>query len=480
MLRKPNNPNNINLTKESLVTPNQDEIIKYHSRKGAFYTAFPSPGLWEDSFQYPQYRDSLKDVYGTEPDLPTQFYVHFPFCKTQCWYCQCFQVVSRNQEKMDHFMEYMFKEIDLHLEFFEQNGIKPNFNEIHLGGGTPSYISPQMFDKMIAKLRTFIDIDNIEEFAIEIDPRTTDKEKLQAYRDAGINRVSFGIQDFDLKVQKAINRVQPVEMIEELLEMRHLFKGVNFDLIYGMPLQTRESLRKTLETVMRLSPDRIAFSILGYRPDVFRHNANINADDIPGFIEKAYMWEASFPFFLEHGYERVGMDHFARPDDELTIAKNNEVLFRNQMGYSPGRFADNLGIGPSGMSRLKNYYTCNSYSLDDYKKMIDEKTFPVIRGITLNRDLEIRRDVMNKIMVYYHVNFTYFNHLYNIEFKDYFKKELEAMREFVEIGALEINEDSFSMTPYGNFFLRNICIIFDNLGKEYKHNMETGVKIAAC
>ncbi len=480
MLRKPNNPNNINLTGGSLVLPNQDDIIKYHGKKGSFYTNFPSAGLWDENFRDPQFQECLKDVYGNGESLPTQLYVHYPFCRSQCWYCLCYQLVSRNQDRINNFMTYLFREIDLLLEFFERNGINPKFNEIHLGGGTPSSMTPELFDKLITKLRTFIDIDNIDEFAIEIDPRTSSKEQIQALSDAGINRISLGIQDFDPKVQKAINRVQPLEKIEEILEMRHLFKGVNFDLIYGLPLQTRESLRKTLDTVMRLSPDRIAFSILGYRPDAFRHHTNIKAEDLPGFIEKAYMWEDSFPFFLEHGYERIGMDHFAKSDDSLTIAKNNEVLFRNQMGYSPGRFAETIGIGPSGMSRLKNYYSCNSCSMEEYMKLIDEKKIPVTRGVVLNKDLEIRREVMNKIMVYYHIDYTYFRHLFGIEFMDYFKKELEDLQEFVDIGALEIKKDSFSVKPYGNFFLRNMCNVFDNLGKEYKHSLDTGMKVESC
>lgn len=459
----------------SMVTPNKDILLDYQARKGAYYTAFPQPGVWEARYTDQDYRNALVEVLKADPGLPLQFYVHYPYCKYQCWFCQCYQLISRNETELRNFAAQMLKEIDLLIAWFKKHNLKPNFTEIHLGGGTPSYIPTDMFDQLIDKLHTFIDFKNIKEFAIEIDPRATVKEQILHFHEKGINRISFGIQDVNPAVQKAINRIQSIESVEKLLETRHLFKGVNFDLIYGLPLQTRKTLRDSLTEVFRLSPDRIAFSILGYRPDVFKHNAYMNKEDIPDTLERCHMWEDSLPYFLENGYERIGMDHFAKPNDEIAIAKKKGKLFRNQMGYSPGRFADVIAIGPSGMSRVGYYYFSNSYQLTDYTQSIDQGKFPIVRGYKLNRDLEIRRDIMNKIMVYYHINYNYFSELYGIDFKKYFAHELESLKEFVDIGALVMNDDSFTATYFGNYyFLRHFCMIFDNLGKEYKHNIETG------
>lgn len=466
---------------DSVVTRNKALLEKYLSIRGPYYTAFPSPGLWLEEFTSEDYENILKEILLEKPDLPLQLYVHFPFCKRQCFYCQCFQIVPQNESEVRRLMQYLFKEIDLLLGLFNRNSIKPNFTEIHLGGGSPSYMSEDLFDAIIDKMGSFIDLENVSEFAIEIDPRTVTKEKIKHYHKKGVNRISFGIQDIDPEVQKAINRVQPVSLIEDLLQVRHLFKGVNFDLIYGLPKQTRASLRKSLETIVRLSPDRIAFSTLGHRPDVFKHNRLIKESDLPGWIEKAHMWEDSLPFFLENGYERIGMDHFAKPDDELTWAKKNKKLYRNLMGYSPGRFEDNIAIGPSGMTRIVNYYFGNSYDLPDYCSAIGNKRFPIFRGYRLSKDTMLRRDIMNLIMLYYHLDFSFIENKYGINFNEYFGKELNALDEFVQLGVLEITDNYFTVTPLlGDYFLRHLCMVFDNLEREYKHNIESGLKDKSC
>ncbi|OGX07452.1 MAG: oxygen-independent coproporphyrinogen III oxidase [Omnitrophica WOR_2 bacterium GWA2_47_8] len=457
-----------------MVTPNKDLIVEYQSVKSAYFTAYPSPGTWYEGFSSQDYGNAIIEVLSRNPELPIQFYVHFPYCKIQCWFCQCYQMVTHDRDKMETMVNYLIKEMDLLLALFKKHGLKPNFNELHLGGGTPSWLPIDLFDRLVDKIGTFIDLKKIHEFAIEVDPRTADVEKIKHFHSKGVNRISFGIQDFAPQVGKAVNREHTEAEIAELLKTRHLFKGVNFDLIYGLPRQTRESLKETLDTVFRLSPDRIAFSILGNRPDVFKHNAMMKIEEIPGLIERAYMWEDSFPAFLKAGYVRVGMDHFAKPNDEIAQAKYKETLFRNQMGYSPGRFADVCAIGPSGMSRYGEYYFASSYNIPDYFEFIDEGKFPVVRGYKLDKDLEIRRDIMNKIMVYYHVNYDYFSHLYNIDFKKYFAQEIEELKEFEGINAIQMKENSFTVTYFGNYFLRNLCLVFDKLNLKYMHNIESG------
>jgi oxygen-independent coproporphyrinogen III oxidase len=443
----------------------------------AYYSTFPSPGLWEERYAARDFEVALLDtIKGTE-NLPLQLYVHFPYCVKQCLFCQCYQLVTQSEKKMSVMVEYLNREIDLLFSFFRRNAVEPNVIEVHLGGGSPSYLTIEMFDTLVDKIESFIDLSKVREFAIEIDPRTVDREKIRHFHKRGINRISFGIQDFDPRVQEVINRVQSVEMIEELLEERHLFKGVNFDLIYGMPEQTLISLMKTLDTVVRLSPDRIAFSILGHRPDVFKHNRKIDASAFPTLLERAMMWEKALPYFLANGYERVGMDHFAKPGDELALAQKTATVYRNLMGYSPGRFEDTLAVGPSGMTRIGNYYFGSVYEIPNYCQKIDNNLFPVFRGFYLEPDMRIRRDVMNLIMLYQKVDFNIIENKYKIDFNEYFKAELQKLQEFVALEVLELTDTCFRTSPsLGYYFLRHFCKVFDNLGVEHKHNIETGIK----
>lgn len=464
---------------ESVVMKNAETLEKYLKIRSFYYTAFPSPGLWPEEFTGEDYKNAFREVLSKNLDRPLQLYIHFPFCQQQCWYCQCYQIVTKDDSKIRKMVEYLCKEIDLLFDFFCKNSIKPNFIEAHLGGGSPSYMNMDAFDCLIGKIKSYIDIEKLSEFAIEIDPRTVNKEKLKHYHERGITRISFGIQDIDPEVQVAINRIQPVELIEELLQMRHLFAGVNFDLIHGLPKQTRKLLKRSLERVVRLSPDRIAFSILGHRPDIFKHNRQIKEEDLPSLIERARMWEDALPFFLENGYSRIGMDHFAKPTDELAEAQLNKKVYRNIMGYSPGKFEDTIAIGPSGMTRLVNYYFGNVYDMTSYYEMIDKGKLPIVRGYRLNRDQMIRRDIMNLIMLYYEVEYAVIERKYDINFNEYFANEIKALDEFVQLDVIDITEHNFAVKHpvYGYYYLRHLCAIFDNLGREYKHSVETGVKM---
>jgi len=440
---------------------------------GSYYTAYPPTGVWSKGFDHYHYIGALKEAFSKRLDLPLQLYIHFPFCKTQCWYCQCIQVITKSETKIKKSVEYLTKEIDLLINFFNSIGVAPNFKEIHLGGGSPSYMGEEEFDMLINKLLSFININNLSEFAIEIDPRTVSKEKMKYYHGKGINRISFGIQDLDPVVQGAINRIQPIELVEELLETRGLFSCVNFDLIYGLPLQTRESFKSTIDKVIKLSPDRIDLSIFGYRPDIFKHNRLIEKSTLPSLIDSKLMWDDSRINLEAHGYKRIGMDHFAKCTDALTIAKKNKTLFRNPLGYSPGRFHDTVSIGPSGMTKIADYYFQNTYMLPDYYSAIDEDLLPVFRGYRLSEDDLIRRDIINQLMTYDQLDFSELEQKYVINFNQYFRREIDLLSTFVKEGILDVSDNMATVTPLGSFFLRNICMAFDNLRKDYRHNAES-------
>lgn len=464
---------------ESIVTKNKEILEKYLKKKRPYYTTFPSPGLWLEGFTSEDYQNAYREVLSKATGHPLQLYVHFPYCRFQCWYCQCYQLVTHDDSIMRKMVEYLCKELDLLFEFFQKEAIEPNFIEVHLGGGSPSHMNSDLFDYLVDKIKTYINIDKLSEFAIEIDPRTVDKEKLRHYHERGITRISFGIQDVDPEVQNAINRIQPLELVEDLLKLRHLFTGVNFDLIHGLPKQTRESLRHSLETIIKLSPDRIAFSILGHRPDIFKHNRQIKEEDLPGLIERAQMWEDSLLFLLENGYVRIGMDHFAKSTDELAVAQKNKKIYRNLMGYSPGRFEDTIAIGPSSMTRLANYYFGNVYDLPSYYDSVDKKIFPILRGFRLSKDQVIRREIMNLIMIYCEVEYALIEEKFGISFNSYFAEEIKNLNEFVQLNIVEVTDRKFAVKDmvFGYHFLPNLCMIFDNTGRDYKHNIETGVKV---
>lgn len=463
----------------SLVSANEALFRKYDI-VGSYYTTYPPLGSWKNGFTHTDYHAALKAMFQAKPDIPLQLYFHHPFCIRQCWYCFCYQVTTRRQSQIQEYLEYVGREIDLLRDFFNQHAITPRFREIHFGGGSPTYMDERQFDALMDKLQQFINIRQLDEFAIEIDPRTVTKNQLRHLAERGVTRISFGVQDFNPRVQKAINRIQPAALIEKLLEMRSLFKGVNFDLIYGLPLQTRETLMETLEMVVKFSPDRITHSIIGYRPDIIPHHQLINKDDIPGLIEKALMWEDSHHRLLAAGYELIGMGHFAKQGDDLVAAKKNKTLLRYPNGYTAGRFHDYLSVGVSSMIKAGNHYFQNTYAFPKYYQAIANNVFPVFRGYKLEQDDVIRGDLMHRLINYYYLDYADIEQKYGVVFNEYFKKEISSLGDYIKEGIIELSPGRITVTPLGYYFLRNICMVFDNLGQEYRHNQETADMQRSC
>lgn len=452
-----------------------EKLVKKYDIKSSFYTDYPPLGLWLDNFSEKDYIVALKEFISNKERVPLLLYVHFPYCPRLCTYCQCYHLIAQDHAVVKKFLNNLYREIGLLHKFFKEHSYAPLIKEIHLGGGSPSFLDIDEFDELVGNLKKIADFNEVVEFTIEIDPRTVDRKKMRHYHEKGINRISFGVQDFDPRVQKAVNRIQPPEMIKELLtsEIRKFFRTVNFDIIFGLPLQTRESFKKTIDTVIQLSPDRIALCVLGYRPDVFKHHNLLKESDMPDAYERTIINIEAMQNLMDNGYVRIGLDHFAKPTDDLGIALKNKKVHRNALGYTPGRCHNMLGIGPSSMARLNNYYFQNVYSLDSYSEALKNGKFPTFRGYKLNLDEILRRDIMYQILSYFCINFNEIEQKYRINFNDYFKRELDALNQFVEEKIIELNDDSIKVTPMGTLFLRHICKVFDNLGKEYKHSRET-------
>lgn len=445
--------------------PSNNLIDKYLNAKGSFYTSYPGVGLWNDDYYQTSENNLLKKIDFSEP---TNIYIHFPFCEHQCYYCICHTVISNNREKMDKFMKYILKEIDIMSDFFEKNNIQPNIQEIHLGGGSPTLMTQNDLNNLNKKLSKFIEFDKIKEYNIEIDFRTIDKSDLEFYHSIGINRLSFGIQDFDLKVQEGINRVQDKSVLESLLtpEIKKMFSSINFDLIYGFPFQTTDTFIKTIDTVMQFDPDRISLYNYGHRPEAYPHHGLMNTEYLPDDLEKIDIKFNSIDSLHKHGYTMIGIDHFAKNTDTLCEAKKDNRISRSFMGYTPGRCPNILGIGPSSMSSIEEYYFQNVYDLKQYYSLLDEDKLPIFRGYKLNEDDIIRREVINNLMTNFMVDFDRINARFGIYFIDYFKNELESLQELIDDKIINLNSNSITITEVGENFARNVAKLFDKYFSE--------------
>lgn len=438
------------------------ELINKYNVVGPYYTSYPTVGEWSGTFSHDDYLCALKNLFTEKKEI--SLYIHIPFCPKLCYYCICYTVITKDREKIRKFLSFLFREIDLFFDFLEKHSFDIKVKEIHIGGGSPSYLDEKDFDLLIEKLQTKCNLKEIDEFRLEIDVRTVTRDKLKHYHEKGINRISLGIQDYDPNVQKAINRVHSPAIVEELLspEIRKYFKSINFDLIYGLPLQSRTTFRNTIETVKTLSPDRIALFNCCHTPERYEHQTLIKDSDIPSNFEKTMIFIESALNLLENGYEHIGIDHFAKPADDLSKAAQNKTLKRIFNGYTIGDLNTVIGIGPSSLSCLNNYYSQNIYSLSEYYETISQNKFPILRGIKLSTDDLVRRDIMDEILCNFSLDFRNIGKKYNLDYKKYFEKEINTFCQFINDGLMEFCDDILNVTPLGKLFVRNICMVFDN------------------
>lgn len=440
-----------------------DLIRKYEKVKSPYYTTYPTGGEWHKDFSPKDYLAALEETFPKGSKVPLDLYVHIPFCEKLCYFCFCITYITVNRETIQGFTRYLFREIDMLRSFFDRRGIIPDVREIHLGGGTPTYLTREEFDAMIAKLGTLADLSHIEQLALEIDPRSVKPEDMSYFLDKGASRISFGIQDFDPRVMKAVNRVNPPEMIRDLLAVPGVRQhSVSFDLIYGLPYQTRETLRKTLDKVKKLDPDRISLYYYDHTPDILKHQVLMNPKDMPGVDDKILMYHESVQNLLDSGYEWVGIDHFAKSRDKLAQAARKGTLGRNLNGYTTGTHsAIEVGLGPSSIGRLPRYYVQSIKTLKEYNEAIDAGSFPVLRGMRLSNDDLVRREIILKIICSGTVRFAEIEKKYSLDFRSYFARELEALGALAADGLVEVSRGSIAVQPLGRIFVQHIAKTFD-------------------
>jgi oxygen-independent coproporphyrinogen III oxidase len=458
-------------------------LTRKYNATGFMYTEYPHKSFWSKKFGEAEAKNSLKGLFLEGKNSPTLLYVHIPYCQQLCWFCTCHMSITSEYEKVEKYLKHLYREIDLLSEFFKQESMAPNIQEIHLGGGSPTMLREKEFDELVEKLKSIADIKSLKEFSIEIDPRRVDRDRMKYYHEKGINRISFGAQDFDPNVQKAINRVQPAHLIENLLtpDIRKLFEnGTNLDIICGLPHQTPETIRKTCEQVVKISPDRVCFNYLHFAPNFAKHQTIMSdgregrPNRLPDFHERKLLFLEGLKSLTAHGYVRTGYDHFAKPTDSVAQAMQEGKMHWNALGVSPGECVDILGVGVHSYSTIGNSYFQNYYELSDYGAALAKGKLPVFRGWELSRDDLIRRDVILTLRNFFSLDCTTVNEKYKIEFKDYFKKEIAVLGEFVKDGMVDLKDGAVVITELGRQLTNLICRPFDNYYKEDVYEADLG------
>lgn len=434
-------------------------LVQKYSKPGPRYTSYPTAPHFSESVG-PMDWERVIQANNITNDRDLSLYFHIPYCDTLCYFCGCTTVITRNKDKIEEYLGYLFKELDL----FKLR-INPNRKVIQqaFGGGTPTYMSPEQIRRLGHKIQETFRFDANAEVACEMDPRGLTRDHVQALRDVGFNRASLGVQDFDPTVQKAVNRINPQEMIEEIVGWtREIgFHSLNLDLIYGLPLQTKTSFEKTLNAVLEMSPDRLAVFNYAHVPWMKPHQKLIHEADLPTPEEKLQMLKMIIETLTSSGYVYIGMDHFAKADDELTIAQLEKTLQRNFQGYSTKAGADIYAFGMSSISQLDDIYAQNTKVIPDYYKMIDAGKLPIEKGYLLTGEDKLRRSVIMRMMCDLELDYAKLSKNLSVDFKKHFETELNNLDEFVADDLLVLNDDKMTVTNKGRLFIRNIAMTFD-------------------
>ena len=439
-----------------------EHLIKKYAKNGPRYTSYPTAPNWQDI----TVEDQIAWYEGEkQTNKPLSLYFHIPFCEVRCAYCGCNTMLTRSQDKVSAYVEYLLKELDS-LAGYDLKG-RP-VRQLHFGGGTPTYLLNEDFDLIIGKIKEHFHFEENAELAIEVDPSFTRPGQLEHLAGLGFNRISLGVQDFDPKVQEAVNRIQSEEVTyDHLTKAKELgFTGVNFDLIYGLPFQTLESFTVTLKRVIEMRPDRLALYNFAFLPKQLPHQKIIRQEDLPDEKEKLAIFFKAIELFTEAGYHYLGMDHFALETDELTKAQKERKLYRNFMGYSPKSGVDLYGVGITSIGETDRFFVQNDKEINSYMRKVNMTGLTGARGILLSDDDRIRKWTILRLICHFYVSFAEFKDAFGKDFKDYYADELAELPEMQEDGLLEVHDDHILILDPGKLLVRNICMVFDAYLKE--------------
>lgn len=434
-----------------------EEFLNKYNRPGPRYTSYPTAPLWRENFGPDDLEETFRqaDALGT----PVSLYMHIPFCESLCLFCACNVVIQKNKEVATPYLNALKREID-HVRRF----ISPSRRVIqfHWGGGTPTYLSPGQMEDLFTHTRERFSFAPDAEIGIEVDPRVTTLPHMETARQLGFNRLSMGVQDFNPEVQKAVHRIQPYEKTREIVEAgRHLgFESINLDLIYGLPYQTSHSFAETCEKALSLQPDRVAMFSYAHVPWLKKQQGSFQKH-LPEGMEKFQIFRTGLQIFLGAGYLYIGMDHFARPTDELAVAQKNRTLHRNFQGYTTKAGADLYGMGVSAISGIGTAYAQNHRDLFNYQSAVERRGIATMRGYRLTPDDRVRRDLISRLLCHTVIRKDEIAKEYSLSFDDYFAEELARLEEFRSDALVHLSANEICVTMLGRIFIRNVAMVFD-------------------
>jgi oxygen-independent coproporphyrinogen-3 oxidase len=440
-----------------------DKFTKY-SKPGPRYTSYPTALEFSDTFGYEGY---LEKLHSQDSSRPLSLYFHLPFCKNACYFCGCNVVFTSKEDKKERYIDYLTRELQILSQHIDVNR---KVIQLHFGGGTPTFFDAGQLDRIISEIKKhFKNFADDAEISCEIDPRHINEEQMKVMSDAGFNRVSFGIQDFDEKVQVAVHRVQPYDITKAAMDLARKYNmvSVNVDLIYGLPYQSLETFKKTLDLSLTLDADRFAVFNYAHVPWLKKTMRKIDETTLPHPAEKLAIMRYTIDHMESNGYRMIGMDHFAKAEDELFKAIDKGELHRNFQGYTTKGGADLIGIGLTSIGEGVDYYAQNFKEMEAYEVAIDAGKLPYERGVSLNEDDRIRQFVIMELMSNFKLDIVRFERLYGVKFTEYFADAIEALKPFEADGLLTMTPEAITCSTTGTLLIRNIAMPFDAYMKRH-------------
>ena len=435
-------------------------LIQRYDGRGPRYTSYPTAMQFDASLSANDYRHNA--LLSNANGLPLSLYVHIPFCRSLCYYCGCNNIVTRNQTRVGRYLANLHQEIDMQAELFSADR---KVEQLHLGGGTPTYLKDAQLHDLLTMLRSAFTFDDSDthEFSIEVDPRSVSEYSIGSLAEFGFNRISLGIQDFDERVQRAVNRVQSVAAVHALVHAARKggFRSISFDLIYGLPHQSVRSFDTTLDAVIGMRPDRLAIYNYAHLPERFKGQRMIKERDLPPSRIKLDILHHTIDRLGDAGYVYIGMDHFALPEDDLVKARHDHTLQRNFQGYSTHRSCDLIGLGVSAISSIGPVFAQNAVSTIDYQTIVERGQLPIARGVTVDADDALRAAAIQSIMCYDTISFADFTARHGVNFEEYFDAELGRLEPLADDGLVTVDANGIAITPKGRLLLRNVAMVFD-------------------
>lgn len=445
------------------------DLIKRYDRSGPRYTSYPTAVQFTEDYTLADYERNA--ALSNQTGKALSLYFHLPFCDTICYYCACNKVITKDRSKADPYLQRLHKEIEMQAKLFDPSR---KVDQLHWGGGTPTFISHEQMRELMDVTRKHFNLhdDDQGEYSIEIDPREVTADSIKLLRDIGFNRMSLGVQDFNPEVQKAVNRIQSEDITLNALQTARDtgFKSISVDLIYGLPLQTVNTFSETLQRIIDINPDRISVFNYAHLPEMFKPQRRINEDELPTAAEKLDILKMSIEDLTKAGYVYIGMDHFAKPDDELAIAQQQGLLYRNFQGYATHADCDLVGLGITSIGTVGRSFAQNVKTLDEYNERIDAGKLAVFRGVEIDDDDIIRRDAIMKLICHFQLDIARFEADNSIKFNQYFSDELGELKTMAKDGLLELSDKAIIVTSKGRLLIRNICMVFDRYLKKPEQN----------